>query len=95
MSNRVAKRRMALKTSSASALLLLFGSLATEAMAQQAGWSRRTSQGIVSGPLPVPDPGSMGSGPPNYMQPIGNNMPDPGDLAPENGQMLTIFDRRF
>ena len=94
MSNRVAKRRMALKTGSAS-LLLLFGALATEAMAQQAGWSRRTSQGIVSGPLPVPDPGSMGSSPPDYMQPIGNNMPDPGDLAPENGQSLTIFDRRF
>lgn len=81
---------------SAAALVFLLGALgSTSALAQQAGWSRNTSQGIEVGPLPVPDPGSMSSGTPNYIQSTGNDMPDPGDLAPENGQTLTIFNRSF
>ena len=81
---------------SAVTLSLLVGSAtAIDAHAQQAGWSRKTNQGIESGPLPVPDPGSMTSGTPLYMQNLGNNMPDPADIAPDNGQSLTLFNRRF
>ncbi|MFO1135315.1 MAG: hypothetical protein U1E30_09050 [Rhodoblastus sp.] len=80
----------------ATMLAILLGVLPmTESSAQQAGWSRRMSQGVVTGPLPVPDPGSMASGTPLYMQQLGNNTPDPGDIAPENGQSFTIFNRRF
>lgn len=53
------------------------------------------SQKIEIGPLPVPDPGSMGGSPPLYMQQFGDTMPDPGDIAPDNGQSFTIFNRRF
>ncbi|MFO1114691.1 MAG: hypothetical protein U1E28_03350 [Beijerinckiaceae bacterium] len=75
--------------------LSLGGAFASQAFAQQAGWSRNLRSGIESGPLPVPDPDSMSSGPPLYTQQLGNNMPDPGDIAPDNGQSFTIFNRRF
>lgn len=68
---------------------------ATDAFAQRAGWSRGVSTGIVSGPLPVPDPGSMPISPPLYTQTLGDTMPDPGDIAPDNGQSFTVFGRRF
>jgi hypothetical protein len=77
-------------------LVLAIGApAATDALAQRAGWSRGVSTGIVSGPLPVPDPGSMPIGPPAYTQTLGDTMPDPGDIAPDNGQMFTVFGRRF
>jgi hypothetical protein len=80
---------------SAAAALLVGALSASEATAQQAGWSRKAAQGIESGPLPVPDP-TMGSGNlPQYAQPLGDTMPDPGDIAPDNGQSFTIFNRRF
>lgn len=75
--------------------LIVGGALSTEALAQQAGWSRNLRSGIESGPLPVPDPDSMSSGQPLYTQQLGNNMPDPGDIAPDNGQSFTLFNKRF
>ncbi len=75
--------------------LSLGGAFASQAFAQQAGWSRNLRSGIESGPLPVPDPGAMSSGQPLYTQQLGNNMPDPGDIAPDNGQSFTLFNKRF
>jgi hypothetical protein len=97
MSRRNARacRQMRVLASATTASLLIGFVSMTDANAQQAGWSRKMSQGIESGPLPVPDPGSMSSGTPLYMQTLGNNTPDPGDIAPDNGQSFTLFNRRF
>ena len=80
---------------SAAFALLIGAAASTEATAQQAGWSKRMSQGVESGPRPVPDPTMGSGGQPLYSQQLGDTMPDPGDIAPDNGQSFTIFNRRF
>lgn len=95
-SKKVERRRALPILGSATMLAFSLGALSiSESSAQQTGWSRRMPQGVVSGPLPVPDPGSMATGTPLYTQQLGDNTPDPGDIAPENGQSFTIFNRRF
>jgi hypothetical protein len=76
-----------------AALGALFAAEASAA--QNSRYWRQSGQGIESGPLPMPDPGSMGGGQPAYVQETEDFGPTPNDIAPDNGQSFTIFNRRF
>ena len=77
----------------AAAVLMSFG-LASVAPANAQTRSRDQSQNSGEQDLPVPDPGSMPSSQPNYMQQMNQGPDGPPDISGGNGQMFTR-DRKF